>query len=175
MNSSFAVQIASEFCERSMEQLDQAEIKIRHCLAQLSENQIWWRPEPAMNSVGNQVLHMAGNLTQWGIVSLSGEKDERDRQREFSASCSLSRSELIRQLAESTSQAKQLWGQLEPERLTKLMIIQGFEVSIMQAIMHTSSHFVGHTHQVILLTRLQLGSDYKFQWTPGSERGSLPI
>ena len=175
MNNSTALQIPGEFCQRAMELLDQAELKTGHCLGQLSDNQIWWRPESSMNSVGNLIRHMTGNLTQWGVVSLTGQKDERDRQLEFAASGSLSRIELIDQMAQSTSKAKQLWGQLDPGRLAESLIIQGFEVSIIQAIMHTASHFVGHTHQVVLLTRLQLGSDYKFQWTPESERGTLPI
>lgn len=175
MNNSPASPITNEFCLRSVELLEQAEIKTRHCLGQLSENQIWWKPEPSMNSVGNLIRHMTGNLRQWGVVALTEEKDERDRPREFAASSSLSRNELIDQMAKITVQAGQLWRQLKPERLTESLLIQGFEVSLMQAIIHTSSHFVGHTHQVVLLSRLQLGSDYKFQWTPESERGSLPI
>lgn len=175
MNSSPALRITNEFCRQSVELLNQAEIKSRHCLEQLSDDQIWWRPEPSINSVGNLIRHIVGNLRQWGIVPLTGEKDDRDRPREFAASESLSRSELIDRQTKTIAQAGQLWSQLEPEQLNKPMLIQGFEVSLLQAIMHTSTHFVGHTHQIVLLTRIQLGSEYKFQWTSDDDRGSLPV
>jgi hypothetical protein len=53
--------------------------------------------------------------------------------------------------------------------------IQGFEISVYEAMSHTTTHFVGHTHQIIYLTRLQIGDQYKFQWSPENERNNLPI
>ena len=34
--------------------------QIRSCLEELSEEQIWWRPNSKSNSVGNLVLHVRG-------------------------------------------------------------------------------------------------------------------
>jgi hypothetical protein len=42
--------------------------RIKHCLGQLSDEQIWWRSHPAMNSVGNLILHLCGNVRQWQLV-----------------------------------------------------------------------------------------------------------
>src|SRR5438128_1364595 len=36
--------------------------RITRCLENLSEKQIWWRPHPTSNSVGNLVLHRTGNI-----------------------------------------------------------------------------------------------------------------
>ena len=41
--------------------------KIRRCLDSLSEDDIWWRPNERSNSVGNLVLHLAGNIRQWVV------------------------------------------------------------------------------------------------------------
>ena len=54
------------------------------CLEQLSEDEIWWRPNEASNSAGNLVLHLCGNMRQWIISGLGGAKDIRERDKEFS-------------------------------------------------------------------------------------------
>ena len=42
--------------------LDSSMKKIRNCLAQIDDEQVWWRPQASMNSIGNLMLHLAGNL-----------------------------------------------------------------------------------------------------------------
>jgi hypothetical protein len=32
--------------------------KIKHCLDQLDEEQLWWRPHESMNSIANLILHL---------------------------------------------------------------------------------------------------------------------
>lgn len=164
-----------EFCELSIELLEQSMIKLRHCLAQLSEQQLWWRPQPSLNSVGNLCVHLAGNLRQWGIVPFSDANDERDREREFDSEIRIAKSNVLQRLENTVRESKQLWLDLDPETLQQPITIQGFDVTFMHAISHTSSHFVGHTHQIIMLTRMQLGDGYRFQWSPEQGSGSLPI
>ena len=38
--------------------------KIEACLERLSAEEIWWRPNESSNSIGNLVLHLAGNVRQ---------------------------------------------------------------------------------------------------------------
>jgi len=35
--------------------------QVRACLDALSDEQIWWRPNPGSNSIGNLVLHLCGS------------------------------------------------------------------------------------------------------------------
>ena len=49
-------------------ELDGALRTIRHCVDQLTDDQLWWRPSESMNSIANLLLHLCGNLRQW-IVS----------------------------------------------------------------------------------------------------------
>ena len=167
--------IANEFCIHSADLLDQSMIKILHCLDQLSEDQIWWRPQATMNSVGNLCVHLAGNLRQWGVVPFGDSIDQRDREQEFSVDLRETTDELKHSLEAVVSEAKMIWRSLDTETLLKPTNIQGFDVTFLHAVSHTSSHFVGHAHQIISLTRLQLANEYRFQWSPESDRGQLPI
>ena len=51
--------------------------KIETCLDRLSEAEIWWRPNESSNSVGNLVLHLAGNIRQWIVAGVGGAQDRR--------------------------------------------------------------------------------------------------
>ena len=51
----------------------------------LSDEQIWTRPYPYGNSIGNLVLHLCGNVRQWIVSGIGGKPDVRVRDREFSA------------------------------------------------------------------------------------------
>ena len=64
-------------------ELEAAFGRIKHCLRQLSEEQVWWRPSPALNSIGNLILHLCGNLRQWIVAGLGGAADHRNRPSEF--------------------------------------------------------------------------------------------
>ena len=167
--------LAEEMIGSANSHLDQAMIKIRHCLAQLTNAQIGWRPAGELNSIGNLCLHIAGNLRQWGIVPITGQRDARERASEFAAQPFLSAEEVAALLTLNVNEAKLLWNQLNDDQLTAMHSIQGFSTSLAGAIAHTSTHFVGHTHQIIFLTRLQLGESYQFSWTPEDEPQQIPI
>ena len=168
-------ELSDEFSRLSADLLDQSMAKIRNCIGQLNENQIWWRPGPSMNSVGNLMLHLAGNLRQWGVLPFTLAKDHRNRETEFQDDERRASSELMDQLETVVAEAKNQWQHLAAGQLRRKVVIQGFEVTHMHAIVHTSSHFVGHTHQIIQLTRMQLGTNYHFHWSPTEEPGDLPI
>ena len=61
------------FSDGAVECLHYGRKKIQHCLSQLSDAQVWWRPREEMNSIGNLLLHLTGNIRQW-IVAGVGEK-----------------------------------------------------------------------------------------------------
>lgn len=159
----------------SVDLLDQSIVKINHCLGQLTHDQVWWRPNPSMNSIGNLMVHLAGNLNQWGVVPFTLTNDSRDRESEFDPKLRIEVDELVQKLNSLVDVAKAQWLYLSVSQLCKTIDIQGFSVSRLQAITHTASHFVGHTHQIIQLTRLQLDNEYRFHWTPDEPRGQLPI
>ena len=72
--------------------------KIVHCVDQLSDDQLNWRPFEAQNSIANVILHLCGNLRQWIVAGLGGAPDERNRPAEFSEG-PVPKEELVRNLA----------------------------------------------------------------------------
>jgi uncharacterized damage-inducible protein DinB len=52
--------------------------------------------------------------------------------------------------------------EFDPAGILELRRIQGYEVSVLDAVFHVVEHFSMHTGQIILLTKLLKGVDLKF-------------
>ncbi len=155
--------------------LNEAVARIQHCVLQLSHDQIWWQPAPGQNSIGILIRHLAGNLNQWVVDGILQRENIRDRQGEFGSGRQESAEHLIDMLCQVVNDAIGVLWKLKAEELLAQRTVQGFEVTGLGAIMHSIPHFVGHTHQITQLTRLQLGDKYTFQWKPGEPRGAVPL
>src|SRR5438132_518519 len=82
--------------------------RIRHCMGQLTDEQVWWRPAEGMNSVGNLLLHLAGNVRQWIIGGLGSVPDSRDRPAEFAERRHVPKAELWAQLEAAVKEAREV-------------------------------------------------------------------
>ncbi len=140
--------------------------KIMHCLSQLTDEQLWCRSHPPLNSIGNLILHLCGNLRQWIVAGLGGTADVRDRPAEFAERGPIPKAELVRRLNAAVGEAKEMLGKLTARELLEVRRIQGFDVTGLAAVFDSVPHFRGHTQEIIHMTRQQLGGAYKFAWTP---------
>ena len=147
-------------------ELDDALRKIKHCVNQLTDDQVWWRPSESMNSVANLLLHLCGNLRQWIVSGVGGAADVRERQKEFDQRSSTPKTELIQQIESAVADAKMALSGTSAEELLRIRPIQGNDVTGMQAILHSAAHFRGHTQEVVHMTRCQLGDSYEFDFIP---------
>ena|SRR5688572_21023460 len=136
--------------------------KIERCLAQLDDTQIWWRPNPQSNSIGNLVLHLCGNAQQWIVAGLGGLDDLRNRDSEFEQTGIIERARLADLLRSTIGEVVATLEGLAPETLLEKREIQGSEVDILQAIFHVTEHFSMHTGQIILLTKVLVNKDLAF-------------
>ena len=93
-----ADELATAVGTEAANELASALARIKHCLGQLSDEQVWWRSRPSLNSVGNLVLHLCGNLRQWIVAGLGGAADVRGRPAEFAERGPIPRDELLRRL-----------------------------------------------------------------------------
>jgi hypothetical protein len=152
--------------EEACQVFEQCLVKIRHCLAQLSEQQVWWRPNEEMNSIGNLVLHLTGNVRQWIVAGIGGAADIRQRPAEFQERGPIPTAELIQRLEEVVRAAQEALQQATPEQMLTRKRIQGFEASGWGAVFDCVPHFKGHTQEIICLTRMQLGAAYRIHWQP---------
>lgn len=162
------------FVREANASLDACREQIEHCVKQLSEPQIWDRPHKEMNSIGNLILHLGGNLRQWVVTGLSDLPDDRDRPAEFSEVGPLPTSDLLETLKSTIEQAKQTLNSLSDGELLETRRIQGFELTAVGAIFNCVPHFKGHTQEIVCLTRMQLGENYKFHWRPTTPEEGAP-
>ncbi len=165
--------LAAAIGQAAADELHSALERIRHCLAQLDDDQLWWRPQPDMNSIGNLILHLCGNLRQWIVAGLGGAADTRQRPAEFAERGPLPKDALWQQLATTVAAAQDVCRQLTARQLAESRRIQGFDVTGLTALFDSVPHFRGHTQEIVHLTRCQLGDRYQFAWTPASpEQGA---
>jgi len=136
--------------------------KIERCLELLTDKQIWWRANPESNSIGNLLLHLSGNVRQWIVCSLGGAPDARDRDSEFAQCSIIPRDELLARLKQTLSEADATLAKLDPDKLLERRVIQGLDVSALEAIFHVVEHFSMHAGQIVLLTKLITAQDLKF-------------
>ncbi len=128
--------------------------KIERCLEQLSDEQIWWRPNEESNSIGNLLLHLCGNARQWIVCGLGGEEDFRQRQSEFDERRLISRAELLTRTKSTLKKVDGTLARFDDARLLETFQIQGATVTALEAIFHVTEHFSMHTGQIILLTKM---------------------
>ncbi len=147
--------VARSFIEQAREFLTNEYLpKIERCLENLTDEQVWWRPSPESNSIGNLLLHLSGNARQWIVSGLGTERDQRIRQKEFDQRSVIPRSELLSQLKQTLREVDSVLAGFDHERILDRYQIQGSEVTALEAIFHVTEHFSMHTGQIILLTKM---------------------
>ena len=151
-------------------ELAMAATAMKHCLSQLNESQVWWRPTESMNSVGNLLLHLCGNMRQRFRSVIDGLPDDRDRPREFSERGPIPKAELLLRLEGVMDAADAVLARLTPSRLLesrRYRSIRGDTDGTVQAVvLQTLVHLSGHVQEIIYITRLQLGESYQFRSPP---------
>lgn len=139
--------------------LEESRPRLESCLARLSEAEVWYRPNPQSNSVGNLVLHLCGNLRQWVVAGLGGAVDVRQRSAEFAELGPLSKAELLTRWQEVLDAVQQTLDQLSPERLVQTYHIQGFQENGISVLVHVVEHCSYHVGQISYFTKAQRGED----------------
>ena len=142
--------------------------KIERCLEHLTDEDVGWRPNDASNSIGNLLLHLRGNVTQWIIGGVGGQARERRRQQEFGERAHVPAKELLANLTAVVEEAAEVIRGLDANALLSRRQIQDYDVTVLEAIYHVVEHFSMHTGQIVLFTKARTGEDLKL-WRPVRE------
>ena len=136
--------------------------KITACVERLSDADIWWRPNEESNSIGNLMLHLAGNVRQWIIAGIGEVPDTRKRQAEFDERREIPKDRLMEELDRTLREADAVLAALPPEALAENRTIQGRTTTIFDAIYHVVEHFSMHVGQIAYLTKARTGKGLGF-------------
>ena len=152
--------VATEFRRRLLgEQLP----RLRRCAELLGDERVWVRPGPHGNSVGNLLLHLCGNTTQWILATFGVVTDARDRAAEFAADGGLTARELGDRLAAVYTRAVATVDGLPVAELLRPRRVQGrYDETGLSAVLHVLEHTAGHAYQIYAATKQALGIDLRF-------------
>jgi uncharacterized damage-inducible protein DinB len=154
------------FLETSAEFLGTFLRRIQDCVARLSEDEVWWRPNPAVNSVGNLLLHLHGNLSQWILDGLAGARFERHRDHEFAEEGPLRKAELLARLERAVAECQRVVRGLSPEELVAPREIQGYRTDGVYTVQHVVEHMSYHTGQIVQTTKALRGPEEGIEFYP---------
>ena len=147
--------IAEEFIARSRYWLvKEYPIKLGHCIYALPEAAIWSRSNAESNSIGNLIIHLTGNVTEWIIGGVGGKPFQRNREQEFAQQTGASGADLLASLEAVLREADAVLAGVTEADLEKKIVIQGRETTVLSAIYHVVEHFAMHTGQILLLTKI---------------------
>ena len=97
--------LLAEFKQHSIFRLKEGQRMIHLAMEKVSEEQLWLLPGKMGLRLGNQLLHICGNMTQYAIASLGEQEDQRVRDQEFSAEGGWTKAELLQKLDETVALA----------------------------------------------------------------------
>ncbi len=128
--------------------------QVRACLDQLSEGQIWWRPNDQSNSVGNLVVHLSGAIMYFLCHRIGKFPYERDREAEFSAKGPLPKQELLRVFNETIEKAAVTFNSLNGSRLSDPSTAPEYYSLLFEDLFGVVFHFATHAGQIVYITKM---------------------
>jgi uncharacterized damage-inducible protein DinB len=148
--------ITKEFITQSIRYLEENVPRVERCLKELTEDEVWQKPNSSSNSIGNLILHVSG------ISSMGKAEDTRDRPAEFSTTGGLNKTELLEKITTTVKQAARVLQNVNEEEMLGIRIVQGFEMSGVDMMVHVVEHFSYHTGQIVFWTKLLKDKDMEF-------------
>lgn len=139
--------------------IGESQERILKCLDLLSEEEIWYRPNENSNSVGNLVLHLCGNVTQWLFTTMGEDLDQRQRQEEFDERGPIARVILKEKIRSLMYRADQILTNLDIEQLTRIYGVQGYKENGIAILIHITEHFSYHVGQITYYVKARKNLD----------------
>jgi uncharacterized damage-inducible protein DinB len=121
--------------------------QLRAALESLTDDEIWWRPNAAANSVGTLVLHLVGSTRHFLGRGVGGRDYERDRPAEFQER--VSREELERRLEEVVLDTGRILDELDAGQLLQTSDRVGDGHTVAALLLRVAHHWSVHTGQIV--------------------------
>lgn len=147
-------------CKRRLR--DESLPRLKKCLSQLDDDEVWFRPNSETVSVGNLILHLCGNVRQWIIATLGEKPDVRERENEFLEAGPISKTELVQRLESTLQECLKVLNGLDPSTLLLERTVQGFQETGVSILVHVMEHFSYHVGQISYFTKSRKAVDLQF-------------
>jgi uncharacterized damage-inducible protein DinB len=138
--------------------------QIRASLDQLSDDEIWSRPNEQSNSVGNLVLHLTGSLNHFLNHKLGALDFHRDRPAEFAERRSIPKEELRTQFDEMVRQAEETFSSITADKLMKPSPEPKMNRYVVEDLLNIAVHMSTHTGQILWITKMFRGGAFDDLW-----------
>lgn len=139
--------------------------QIRACVEELTEEQLWWRPNEQSNSVGNLVLHVRGAVMHFLCRGVGGLEYERDRPAEFAARAPVPKQQLLTMLDEMVEEASGTFDRIAATRLSEPSTEPDYYSIIFEDLFGVAIHLATHTGQIVYVTKMLREGAVKDIWT----------
>lgn len=127
--------------------------RIHKCFAQLTDEEIWRRPNAETVSMGNLVLHLCGNVRQNIVAAIGGAPDLRQRSKEFDERGPIPKAQLLGLLDETMAAAKDALDRMDPHSFLETHRVQVYTETALSIVVHVVEHFSYHVGQITWYTK----------------------
>lgn len=155
-------QMITEYLESAKQQFEYYKLLGEKTFNQLTDEQLFWQYNPASNSIGTIVKHLAGNmLSRWtDFLTTDGEKEWRNRETEFDNNIN-SRSELIDLWNQAWDCLFNALDSITEENKDTVIYIRTQGHSITEAINRQLAHYPYHIGQIVFIGVMLRNKDWE--------------
>jgi len=146
--------VGAEFLRSARLRLESLKTLGDQALVRLDDGDLTKVLDPESNSVAVLVQHIAGNMrSRWtDFLTTDGEKPDRHRDAEFEPGLT-TKAPLIKRWAEGWSVLFAALDALKPEDLTRIVLIRGESLTVVDAINRQLVHYGQHVGQIVYLAK----------------------
>lgn len=142
---------------------EENQVRIHKCLNIIKEDQLWFKHNENVNSIGNLVLHLCGNITQYVCAGILREEDVRNRDEEFKVIVGQFSIVEIRDYLDRTMEnIDHKLEKISAEMLLEDYKVQGFNENGISILVHVTEHFSYHVGQITYLTKILNNVDTRY-------------
>ena len=128
--------------------------QVRACVDELTEEQLWWRPNGQTNSVGNLVLHVSGSMRHYLSRGVGGIDYNRDRPAEFAERGPIPKAQLLATFDETIAQAASTLDSFDASRFLEPTEEQDYVPTVFDLIFNIAIHLATHAGQIVYVTKM---------------------
>ncbi|MEZ4857644.1 MAG: DinB family protein [Flavobacteriaceae bacterium] len=151
-----------DFKKNAVFRIDESTRMIEKSLLEITFDELWQKPNESLNSIGNLLLHLCGNMTQYVVSSLGNLPDYRNREEEFTITGGFSKKALLQKLQTTLEMVKKTIQETSEEQFAKERSVQGFTLSGTGIVLHVVEHYSYHTGQIAFWVKLLKNKDLGF-------------